>query len=297
MEEIEIQRKKILFVVNPISGHGRQKMIEELIDGHLDKTKYDPTILQTTGPGHASVLSQDAVREGFDIVVAVGGDGTVNEVGQALVGTSASMAIIPTGSGNGLARHLKIPFDVRKAIEVINRCNIKKIDTATVNDKAFLSVAGVGYDAYVARKFAKAGKRGFVTYFRIVSREYPMYRPRKYEIEIDGNKIIRRALLVTFANSSQFGNNTSIDPGASLDDGYIDVCIVRRIPLLLLPFYAPMLFIKTFHKTHYIEIIKAKSVTVKRKKGKAIHFDGDPYKMGKTLEMKINPLSLNIIVP
>jgi len=286
-----------MFIVNPVSGHGKQKQVEQWIDRGLDKTKFKATISHTTGPGNATILCQDALKNGFEIVVAVGGDGTVNEVGQALIGSSASMAIMPTGSGNGLARHLKIPFDYLKAIEVINRGNIKKIDTATINDKVFLSIAGVGYDAYVARKFAKAGKRGFVTYFRVVTREYPMYRPRKYEIEVDGEKIVRRALSVTFANSGQFGNNASIDPQASVDDGYIDVCIVRRIPLLLIPFYVPLLFIKTFHKTHYVEIIKAKTVSVIRKKGKAIHFDGDPFKMGKTLEMKINPLSLNIIVP
>ena len=297
MSEPSLALKKILFIINPVSGQRKKKEIEKWIDTELDKTKFEATIVYTTGPGHATTLSQDAVSQGFDVVTAVGGDGTVNEVGQALVGSSTSLAIIPTGSGNGLARHLKIPFDFKKALDVINNLTIKKIDTATVNDKVFLSIAGVGYDAFVARKFAKAGTRGFITYFRIVSKEYPMYRPRKYEIEIDGKKIIRRALVVTLANSSQFGNNTSIDPKARIDDGFIDVCIVRRIPLLLLPFYVPMLFTKTFHKTHYIEIFKAKSVIIHRKKGKSIHFDGDPFKMGKTLEMKINPLSLNIIVP
>ena len=289
--------KKILFIINPISGQRKKKEIEKWIGTELDKTQFDPVVVHTTSPGHATELSQKAVVDGVDVVVAVGGDGTVNEIGQALIGSSVSLAIIPTGSGNGLARHLKIPFNFKKALGVINQGKIKKIDTATINNKVFLSIAGIGYDAYVARKFAKAGTRGFNTYFRIVSGEYPMYRPRKYKIEIDGKTITRRALVVTFANSNQFGNNASIDPGASLDDGYIDVCIVRRIPLLLVPFYAPMLFMKTFQKTQFIEILKAKTVTITRKKGRAIHFDGDPFTMGKKLEMKINPLSLQVLVP
>lgn len=297
MSNDQLNRKKILFIVNPISGLGKQKRIEKWIDEGLDKSKFMSSIVHTTHAGHATDLSKKAIEDGVDIIVAIGGDGTVNEVGQTLIGSSTVLGIIPAGSGNGLARHLKIPFNFNKAINVINKGNVRKIDTATVNDKVFLSVAGIGYDAFVARKFSKVAKRGFISYFRIVSAEYPKYTPKKYELEIDGKKITRRALLVTFANSNQFGNNTSIDPQARIDDGYIDVCIVRRIPLLLIPFYVPLLFTKAFHKTHYIEIIKAKEVRIIRKKGKTIHFDGDPFKMSKTLDMKINPLSLNIIVP
>jgi diacylglycerol kinase (ATP) len=297
MSNEQLNRKKILFIVNPISGTQKQKRIEKWIEEGLDKSKFSFAIEHTTHQGHATELSKTAVEKEIDIIVAVGGDGTVNEVGQTLIGSSTVLGIIPTGSGNGLARHLKIPLNFTKAINVINKCNVRKIDTATVNDKVFLSVAGVGYDAFVARKFSKAAKRGFISYFRIVTAEYPKYTPKKYELEIDGKKITRRAMLVTFANSNQFGNNASIDPKACIDDGYIDVCIVRRIPLLLIPFYVPFLFTKTFHKTHYIEIIKAKEVRIVRKKGKTIHFDGDPFKMSKILDMKINPLSLNIIVP
>jgi YegS/Rv2252/BmrU family lipid kinase len=290
-------KKKIVFIINPISGLGKQKFAEDKINTFLDHDKYEASIDYTECPGHATELTTKAVAGGADIVVAVGGDGTVNEVGQALVNTKTAMGILPAGSGNGLARHLKIPAGFKKAIRIINKGTIKKIDTASINGRVFLSIAGVGYDAYVANQFAKAPKRGFFTYFSIVSGEYLKYKPKKYTINIDGKEITRRALLITFANSSQFGNNASIDPNAKLDDGFIDVCIVRRIPFLLVPFYVPMLFTKTFHKTHYIEIIRAKEATVTRKKGKSVHFDGDAVKMGNHLEMKINPLSLNIIVP
>ncbi|MCX6248720.1 MAG: YegS/Rv2252/BmrU family lipid kinase [Bacteroidetes bacterium] len=296
MEET-IRKKTIHFIINPISGIGKQKNIEELIRNYADVSVYEYEVKYTKEQGHATELAKEAVASGVDVVVAVGGDGTVNEIGKALVGSDTALGIIPTGSGNGLARHLKIPFRFDKAIGVINRCKIRKIDTATINDQVFLSIAGVGYDAYVAKKFATAHKRGFFSYFRIVSNEYPEYSPRKYTIEVDGKIITRRALTITFANSNQFGNNTSIDPHAKLDDGLVDVCIVRRIPLWLIPFYVPMLFTKTFHKTQYIEIIRAKHAVVTRKKGKTIQLDGDPSKTGKVIEMKVNPLSLNIIVP
>jgi len=296
MEE-QHRKKIILFIINPISGIGKQKNIEELIRDNTDASSFEYDVKFTKGPGHGTELAKEAVASGVDVVVAIGGDGTVNEIGKALVGSSTALGIIPTGSGNGLARHLKIPFNFKKAIEVISRCNIRKIDTATINDQVFLSMAGVGYDAFVAKKFAIAPKRGFFSYFRIVSNEYPQYRPKKYILEVDGKIIRRRALSITFANSNQYGNNASIDPHAKLDDGLIDVCIVRRIPLWLVPLYVPALFFKTFHKTQYMEIIRANKAVVTRKKGKTIHLDGDPAQTGKILEMNVNPLSLNIIVP
>lgn len=290
-------KERILFIVNPISGVGRQKNVVGRIETDVDRDRYEPEIRFTERAGHATELAKLAVDEGIQTVVAVGGDGTVNEIGQALIGTETALGILPAGSGNGLARHLRIPFNFTRAIRIINERNVRKIDTATINDRAFLSIAGVGYDAFVAKQFAKSPKRGFFTYLSIVSGEYLTYKSKKYILNIDGKEITRRALLITFANSNQWGNNTSIDPKASLTDGLIDVCIVKRVPFLLVPFYAPMLFTRIFHKTHYVEIIQARNVTVTRKKGKSVHFDGDPSKLGQILEMKVNPLSLQVIVP
>jgi len=297
MNNEQLNKKQILFIVNPISGLGKQKRIEKWIDEGLDKSKFISGIVHTTHAGHATELSKKAIEDGADIIVAVGGDGTVNEIGQTLIGSSSAMGIIPTGSGNGLARHLKIPFNFTKAINVINKGNVRKIDTATLNDKVFLSVAGIGYDAFVAKKFSRAPKRGFLSYFKITFSEYFTYKPKKYRMVIDGQEVVRRALLVSFANSNQFGNNTSIDPAAELDDGFIDVCIVKKIPLRKMIMIPPMLFLPRFDKSRYVEVIKAKEVKLKRKRGKTIHLDGDPHKMGKEMEMKIIPLSLKVIVP
>lgn len=289
--------KRILFIVNPISGIGKQRDVEDFITKRLDRVRFKPEIVYTTGPGDATVISRKAAGDGVEIIAAVGGDGTVNETAAGLVGTASAMAIVPAGSGNGLARHLKIPMNMKRAIDIINTGNILKIDTATINDQLFVNVAGVGFDASVAKKFALAGKRGFSTYLRITATSYKNYVPKQYTLVIDGKVIKRRALLISFANSSQFGNNTSIDPAASVHDGYIDVCIVGKMPYWKALFLAPLLFLKKFDQTRYIEIIRAKEVVLKRKKGKSIHLDGDPKIMGHELTMQINPLSLNVIVP
>ncbi len=296
--EKDMDKKKILFIVNPKSGMRKKRNFERKIRLFLDHSAYAPTVVYTTKSGHATELAKNALSEGIKFLVAVGGDGTINEIGQVVAGTDAVLGIIPAGSGNGLARHLGLPvYSMKKAIGIINRCKVKRIDTALINDKVFLSTAGIGYDAHVAKKMASAKTRGLLTYFWIVSHEYLNYGPRKYTIDIDGQRIERKAFLITLANSSQFGYNTAISPEARVDDGFIDVCIVRKIPFLLVPFVIPRLFSRSFHKTHYIEIIRGKNVSIERKQGKSVHFDGDYYAMGKSLTMNINPSSLNIIIP
>jgi len=297
MTNLSLPVKKVLFIVNPISGVGRHKGIEDILRKYLDTKKYSYEVVYTEKAGHAVELSKEGSIQGMDIIVAVGGDGTVNEVAQGLVGTETFLGIIPTGSGNGLSRHLNIPMNVRRAIEIINKGRVLKIDTAKLNDDLFVSVAGVGFDASVAKKFAKSGKRGFLSYFKITAGSYHSYKARKYKLLIDGKELVRKALFISFANSNQFGNNTSIDPNARIDDGFIDVCIVRRIPFWKTIVVAPLLFIKRFNWTPYIEIIRAREVQVTRKKGKSIHLDGDPKKISKEFTVKINPSSLHVLVP
>ncbi|MCX6286476.1 MAG: diacylglycerol kinase family lipid kinase [Bacteroidetes bacterium] len=289
--------KKIIFIVNPISGIGKQKGIEKLIGKHLDASAFEFSIIYTEKPGHAAEISKDAINRGLDAVIAVGGDGTVNETARGIIGSETALGIIPTGSGNGLSRHLKIPMNPAKAIRILNQYKTTRIDTATLNDNLFVSVAGVGFDARVAKEFAKSEKRGFGKYFNIATTAYANYKPRKYTMVIDGQEIIRKALMISFANSNQFGNNTSIDPNAKLDDGFIDVCIVSKVPYWKTVFLAPLLFMKRFDLTSYVEIIQAKDVELVRKKGKSGHLDGDPFLAGKNVHLKIQPLSLKVIIP
>ena len=289
-------KKKICFIINPVSGVGRQKVIEKLIDEQLNRTLFDYEIAYTKASKHATELAKQAVANNFDIVVAVGGDGSVNETAKGLIGSNTAMAIIPTGSGNGLARHLNIPLDLKKAMNVINHAKEKKIDSIQFNNETFVNVAGVGFDAHIGWEFAKFGKRGFLSYVKVTLRELPKYKAQEYELMIDGKTIHRKAFLISFANGSQWGNNAHIAPLADIADGMMDIAIVKNISVSNGIQFAYNLFNKTLHISKHIEIIKAKELIVKQPKSIA-HIDGEAIEIGNTISIKVNPLSLKVIVP
>ena len=290
-------KKKILFIINPKSGIGKYKLLASYIENALDKDLFDYDILYTKYAGHGTELAQEAVRKSYDIVVVSGGDGTLNEIAKALVGSETLLGIIPVGSGNGLAHHLKIPINPIQAIEIINKTKSITIDTANVNNNLFVSIAGVGFDALVAKKFTKVKRRGFLSYFKIIAKEYPKYKPLNYIINIDGKQFARKALFISFANSDQFGYNTTIAPKAIIDDGMIDVCIVKKIPIIELPFLAHLLYWKQIDKSKFIETIKGKKIIIEQEKKSTVNIDGEAVKLEKDLVVKINPLSLKIIIP
>lgn len=289
-------KKKICFIVNPISGVGRQKIIEKLVDRSLDRTLFDYEIAYTKASKHATELAKQAVVNNCNTVVAVGGDGSVNEVAKGLLGSNTSLAIVPTGSGNGLARHLKIPLDLKKAMEVVNRSKEIKIDTIQLNEETFVNVAGIGFDAHIGWEFAKFGKRGLSSYVKVIMRELPKYKAQDYELIIDGKTIHQKAFLISFANGSQWGNNAYIAPLADTTDGLMDIAILKNVSFLSGVLIGYKLFSKTLHWSSYLEIIKAKEVIVKQKDTIA-HIDGEPVKAGNTILIKVNPLSLRVIIP
>jgi diacylglycerol kinase (ATP) len=292
-----VQRKKIRFIINPISGVGRKPIIEKAINDNIDRDKFEHDIVYTKAANHATELSREAAEMNYDIVVAVGGDGSVNEVAKGIIGTNTSLGIIPAGSGNGLAHHLKISTNPAKAVKIINETNSILIDTVGINDETFVSIAGIGFDAYVAKKYAKEGRRGFWSYFKIVTQEYFSYKPKTYKLNIDGKIFEREALLISFANSSQFGYNASISPDAELADGLVDVCICKKVPLIEAPLIANLLYLKQIDKTKYVEIIKAQNIVIERNQNLVINLDGEPVRVGKTLNINVNPKSLRIIIP
>jgi len=296
MSESGANRKKILFIVNPFSGVGSHKSIEKHVERALDHRRFEYSIEYTKAPQHATGLTKSAIENKFDIVVAVGGDGTVNEVAKAIVGTHVILGIVPSGSGNGLARHLNISVFPEKAIQTINKLNVKKIDTALANDRFFINLAGVGFDALVARKFEGQKRRGFLKYFKIAVMEYLHYKPTNFTMVVDGKKIKRKALFISFANSDQFGYNTAIAPQAKIDDGFIDISIVRKVPLWQTAFTATLLFSKQINRSKYIEVLRAKEVQVTQEQ-KIVHLDGEPVKLSENLVVRINPSSLLVLVP
>jgi diacylglycerol kinase (ATP) len=289
-------KKPILFIVNPNSGVGRKKLIEYQLEKKLDLHKFDYRVEYTRYPQHATKLSAEGWENGYRIFVAVGGDGTVNEVARPLIGKDAIVGVIPSGSGNGLARHLNIPVETDRAIRIINLMHTRRIDTVEINNQIFLSIAGVGFDALVAEKFAMQSQRGFFGYARVAIREYFRYRPTTFKLIINEKKIKRKALFISFANSDQFGYNTSIAPNANIEDGMIDVCIARKPGLWETILYAPFLFLKRIHQTPYMEVIRTRELNIKQKT-KIINLDGESVKLGKRLHIHVIPKSLCVIVP
>jgi YegS/Rv2252/BmrU family lipid kinase len=282
--------------VNPISGVGRQKVIEKLIDEELDRSFYDYEIAYTKAAKHAIELSREAASRNVDIVVAVGGDGSVNETAKGLVNTNSAMAIIPTGSGNGLARHLRIPLNLKKAMQIINEGKMKSVDSIKMNDETFVNVAGVGFDAHIGWEFARFGKRGLSSYIKVIAREFPKYKAQDFELTIDGKTIKKNAYLISFANGSQWGNNAYIAPTADIADGVMDIAILKDFNLLSGIGIGLHLFRKTLERSGYLEVIKAKEVIVMQP-GIIAHIDGEPIEIGKELRIRVNPLSLKVIVP
>lgn len=291
-----MEKHRICFIHNPVSGTRRHPRFDDIVRHNLDPDKFDYKVFETKRPKDATRLASDAVREGFEIIVACGGDGTINEVVQGIGQSGVTLGIVPGGSGNGLARHLDIPLETDKAIQQINKLNTKTIDIATLNGYPFASIAGLGFDARVANKYRKVKKRGFYGYFRVVSQEYFRYREREFTLTFNGQQITRRALLLSIANSNQFGFNTIIAPTAQADDGLLDVVIVKKFPLGELPRMIGLLFSGKIDQSSYIESFKTKDLFIVRKRGKRVNIDGEAIKMGREIFIRIQPAAIKVIV-
>ena len=288
-------KQRIIFIINPISGTENKDEIPRLISEHLDQQRFDYEVLFTEYAGHAAEIAQQSAAEGADIVVAVGGDGTINEVARSLVHTETALGIIPCGSGNGLARHLCIPIDTTKAIELINHCQIEAFDYGVINDLPFFCTCGMGFDAFISLKFAEAGKRGPITYVENVLKEGLKYQPETYEIVDENDTVYHKAFLIACANASQYGNNAYIAPGATMRDGMMDVIIMEPFTALDAPQIAADLFMKTLQNNSKIKTFRAKSIRIHRKQPGAIHYDGDPIMTGTDVDVHIEHLGIRIL--
>ena len=291
-----MNKKKIIFILNPISGTVSKAGIPGLIEERLDKEKFDCRIAETKYAGHATELAQQAARQGIDIVVAVGGDGTVNEVGRALVNTKTAMGILPCGSGNGLARHLNLPMNLKKCIDILNDCDIHTLDYGLINRHPFFCTCGMGFDAFISMKFAEAGKRGPITYMQKILEEGLSYQPETYVIEDEEGTRRYKAFLVSAANASQYGNNAYIAPQASMSDGLLDIIIMEPFDLIEAPQVAIELFNKTLDKNLKIKTFRASHIHIHRKSEGIIHYDGDPVMADADVDISIVPKGINIIV-
>lgn len=278
----------MLFIVNPISGHGRKKRLIS----RLQKDGYN--VVCTEYAGHAEKLAREAVDS---VVVAVGGDGTVNEVARGLVGTGKTLGIIPCGSGDGLARHLGISHNFGKALRTVTDGKTSPMDAGTIDGKMFFSVCGVGFDAVVSERFAKCGRRGLSSYISEGLKTWRHYVPEKYSICIDGKLHEHEAMFITVGNSNQWGNGAKITPLADSSDGILDVTVVDGFKAVELPWLAGRLMTGSAHKSRRVHTYRGQRITITRPSAGPAHADGDWFSAGKTIEIKIISHALNVLVP
>ncbi|MDR0892396.1 MAG: diacylglycerol kinase family lipid kinase [Mediterranea sp.] len=290
-------QRKILFVVNPISGTQSKDAILGLLDDKLDKERYSSSVVYTERAGHAVEIAAKAAEDGCDVVVAIGGDGTINEVARSLVHTHTALGIIPCGSGNGLARHLHIPMDAKKALEILNDGYIETIDYGRINGRDFFCTCGLGFDAFVSFKFAHAGKRGLLTYLETTLQEVLHYRPETYELQTENGSLQYKAFLIACGNASQYGNNAYITPHATLTDGLMDVTILQPFTVLDVPSLAYQLFNKTIDQNSRIKTFRCQKLHIHREQPGVIHFDGDPVQTDADVDIELIGKGLRVVVP
>ena len=290
--------KNIAFIINPISGtqQNAKRKLPKLIDKELDHTQWLPNIVFTEYAGHATELARQFAIMGFDAVVAVGGDGTVNEVAQGLRDTQTALAILPMGSGNGFARHMNISMQPARAIQLLNHSEPIRCDYGLANDKLFVTTCGTGFDAQIADRFANSKKRGFKTYIENVVKDLLTYKSQTYHIVGQDIDITHKAFLITFANAAQWGNDAFIAPKASVQDGKMDICMMSSSALLGAPGLALRLFTKSIDNSLFMDTIKAKEVMLYREEEAPFHIDGDPVKMPKDIHIRIVEDGISVLV-
>lgn len=289
-------KRKALFIINPVSGGKKKDGVPELIHKYLDHSIFDYDTVFSTGVKHARDVARERAAD-YDIIVAVGGDGTVNEVASAIAGTDTVLGVIPYGSGNGLSRFLSVPMNAEGAIKGINKGRVLKIDAGKMNGKWFFNMAGMGFDAHISHVFAQGSKkRGFVSYLKSSLQEVTNYKSQTYELTIDGVYYRREAFMLSLANSSQYGNNAHVSPTASVQDGLLDVCIIKPFPLYRFLEMGLRMFTKTSEGSRFVEIVKGKHIVIKRTQPGPIHLDGEPRAAGIDLDIEVFPGALSIIV-
>lgn len=299
--------KNIAFIINPISGsketQNAKRKLPKLIMQTLDSEQWLPNITFTEYAGHAVELARQYARMGFDAVVAVGGDGTVNEVARGLVmgysnrhaSERTALGILPMGSGNGFARHLGIPIRPQKAIEMINHAEPISVDYGLANGKLFVSTCGTGFDALIADHFAGSSKRGFSTYLQNIIRDAFSYHAQTYHIVGDGLDVTHKAFLITFANANQWGYEALIAPKASIQDGKMDIMLMSSHALLGSASLALRLFAGSIDDSHFMDTLRAREVTLEREEAAPFHIDGDPVEMEKDIHIRIVEDGLRVL--
>ncbi|MDD2511791.1 MAG: diacylglycerol kinase family lipid kinase [Proteiniphilum sp.] len=292
-----MKKEKVCLIINPISGTESKKNIPEEVAAAFDQKKYDLMIRITGYPGHATEIARQAVKEQYRYVLTAGGDGTVNEVARALVNSDTTLGIIPFGSGNGLARELDIPMDAEKAIDIILNEHSRTIDYGVANGHIFFCTCGFGFDAFISDKFADEKKRGPLGYLRNILESAVDFKSEEYAITCDEGSLTERAFVLTCANASQYGNEAYIAPGASMDDGKMNVSILKPLNALEIPQTTLQLFTKNIDKNSKMTTLVTQKLSIRRARAGVMHVDGEPVETGREISVEIIHKGLKVLVP
>ncbi len=289
--------KRLRIIINPIAGHGLAPRIADYVGQSGLQDYYQVDIVTTEYGGHGAILAKEAIEQGFDVIVAAGGDGTVNEVASAVCGSAATLGIVPAGSGNGLARHIGMSTKPLTALKQLAQAAAHPIDTLRINGRFAVNVSGLGFDGYVAWLFNKSGKRGLSNYTRIGMQEYFRYPVAAFDIVADGKKIQKEGHMIVIANASQFGNAAYIAPRADLHDGKLDLVMVYRPPVIHVPAMFYRLFTGKLRDNKFIQTIHCKQFTATCSRPLHLHIDGEAVDPVSRIDVEVLPGSLNILMP
>jgi YegS/Rv2252/BmrU family lipid kinase len=292
-------KRKVLFVLNPVAGGKKDRKSELIneINSHISPENIEHTIKVWERPEQRDEIMNMIGSGLYDVVVAVGGDGTINMVAAAAIKAGVTLGIVPIGSGNGLARHLHIPLKPAEAIALINTGTEITIDSGMVNDRVFMCTSGIGFDALIGDLFASSTRRGFSSYFKITVGQLLSYKPQNYIISFEDRSIERKAFLITIANASQYGNDAFIAPQADIADRHLDICILKPFKLWHIPGLAMRIFRKTITGSPLYETYRVQQAQISRTEDGPIHYDGEPLRLGTQLSYNVNPGALKVIVP
>ena len=286
---------KTKIIINPISGGGKNKDIEDIINKYLDKQRFQYDIHITTHPLHAKEITKQAIKEDYEAIIGVGGDGTINEIASEVIGTNISIGIIPNGSGNGFAFHLGTKKNIKESVLQLNSSQERTIDTGIANGESFINVSGIGFDAYIAKLFSISIERGFLNYIKLIFKNLG-YKAQDYTIEYNDQRRKINAILISFANASQYGNNFRISPDSKIDDGLIEFVIIKDMARWKVPMFLLKIARGEIKKSPFVEIIQAKSMEI-RSNEKIIHLDGETKEIKKDVIINIHPKSLKVLMP
>lgn len=292
-----LRPRRMVFIVNPKAGTRSQKHFRESVDRHLNHKKFEYGIWLTKQEGHAAELAKKALKEGYEIVVAVGGDGSINEVASALVGTEVILGIIPAGSGNGLAMHLGYGRDIDEAIKKLNTAAVQTIDCGVMNGKPFINIAGIGFDGLVSNLMKGSTWRGFLPYFLKSVEAGLTYTPRECSIKLDDKTLNLKCFAISIANGPMYGYNFQIAPDARLDDGLFEVVILKDAPFWQYFAAVPSMLNSRIYEAEFVEHYAARQVSVASEGHNYVHLDGEGMVMEGVLQFELKPKALHILVP